>query len=128
MKFDLSSVIEPLLTLLTGGGCGWLLKSSRRKGEAEATASQQSVFDTAMNQLSRMQEEYERQTATIHKLSQRLYAVEEELHRLNMRYTATRCDLLGCPARQPRPGATDSASVVGENVVVQKVVESSDLF
>lgn len=46
--------IIPILTLLAGGGCGWLLtiKATKKKAEADAMASVQDVYQKTINDLN----------------------------------------------------------------------------
>lgn len=47
--------IIPILTLLAGGGCGWLLtiKATKKKADAEAMASVQDVYQQTIDDLNK---------------------------------------------------------------------------
>lgn len=97
-------ILNSVLTLLGGGGLGWLANWSvnRTRTRLDVVAQAQQIIAT-------MQADCSDKTRQIRLLNEEVCSLLKRQHDCELRYTHSRCDLTDCPDRQPpfawqRPG------------------------
>lgn len=98
---DFNSITGTIISVITGGGCGWMLRSARRKANAEADAAQFDTLRLAMEQIKDLQQEMADKTEKIRELNETILLSNDRCHQLEMQLLATRCDHTGCTERRP---------------------------
>ncbi len=98
---DFNSIAGALVSAITGGGFGWMLRSNRRKANAEAEAAEIDSLHLAMEQIKDLQKEMADNAEKLRQLNEALLLSNEQRHQLEMQLLTTRCDRIGCTGRRP---------------------------
>ncbi|MDE6295150.1 MAG: hypothetical protein K2M03_03715 [Muribaculaceae bacterium] len=114
---DFNSIAGTIISVITGGGCGWMLRSARRKANAEADAAQFDTLRLAMEQIKDLQQEMADKTEKIRQLNETILLNNDRCHKLEMQLLTTRCDHTSCINRRPPLPwlTTGSSSDTSEN-------------
>lgn len=99
--FDFNSIAGAVISAITGGGFGWMLRSTRRKADAEANAAEFDTLRLAMLQIKDLQQEMAQKTEKIRQLNETVLQQTNDLHTLEMQLLTSRCDHTACTSRRP---------------------------
>ena len=109
--FDFNSITGAIISAITGGGFGWMLRSTRRKADAEANAAEFDTLRLAMLQIKDLQQEMAQKTEKIRQLNDTILQQTNNIHTLEMQLLTTRCDHTACTSRRPPlPWLTNTTS------------------
>ena len=102
-------IITNLVTLLSGGGLGWLftIKHTRRQHEADAMKSAQEVYRGVIEDLNQDRERWQEMAtqlqAELDNRDKELQAIKKQIQSLQRQLAATRpllCGDMACPNRK----------------------------